>query len=198
MMNVFIDFINLFYSFPLFIYSIPFSIMLFLLLLSVFFGLVDFDIDIDSFSSIEGVFSHFQMTKVPINLVLFIFFLITSVISFIFMYYINDNKLILSLFMLFIAYPSLHITAYFLRLLAPLFIIEKQDYDYIGKKVKIHSLNVTTTDGEGFVDFNNSNIAVTIYIDDDDNTNDYKYGDECFIVYFNKKENKYLIKKDIY
>lgn len=195
-MNIFIDFINLFYSFPLVVYSIPFTIMFALLFISVFFGFADFDIDVDSFSSFEGVFSHFQLTRIPINLLLFIFFLITTLSSFTFMYYVIDNKLIVGLFMIAIIYPSLHITAYLLRLLAPLFIIEKQEYDYIGQKVKIHSPKVTSTNGYGIIDMNNSDIAINIYIDEDDQ-NEYKYGEECIVVYFNEEENKYLIKKDI-
>lgn len=186
-------FFSSFYSLPIMIYSVPFTIFLTLMLLSVIGLPFDIDLECGEGSSFNGVFSHFNITRIPLNLLMMFFFLITSVLSVIFSELISDKWYFVSIFMFVIIYPVLWMVVIPLSHLSVILdnTLDIHAVNYEGIIVEVLSSKVDLDFGYASSVQNGFENQINIYSDDEN----IKLGDQVVIIMYNEEKERYLVKK---
>ena len=197
-MESIINFFTLFYSTPIVIYSIPFTIFFGLMILSLLGLQFDFNLDGEAdFDStfVKGFFTHFNAVKIPFTLFMVLFFMFSSIFTTIFADLVTDNTLFISIFMVAIIYPMLWLAIIPLSKLGFVLdnTIEYHKVDYIGSDATVASVEVTEKRGYAKCVKNNIEHQIDIYCDPDDVG--IQRGDVVMVISYNEDKKRYLVQK---
>lgn len=199
MMEALTNFLTLFYSAPIAFYSVPFTIFLILMSLSMFGLQLDFnmdgEVDFDS-AFMKGFFTHFKVARIPFSLFLLLFFMFSSLLTVIFADLVTDNIIAVSVFMVAIIYPMLWAAILPLGYFDFIFDNTKEIHkvDYIGATARVDSTKVTENSGFAIVFKNGTELEINIYSDKAENG--LTKGDNVLVVYHDAENDRYLVEKE--
>lgn len=189
-METLMNFFQDFYSIPIAFYSIPFSVFLLLMFLSILgISIGDGEMEFES-GFLQSVFAHFGLVRVPVTLFLFFMFMFGSIILII-LKDIVDNDLVLSISAVIVIYPSSYLSSKILRFISPIFFQEEQERNYIGATATVSSHIINAE--KGYIDCIQDGLHSQL--------NAYTNGEEILkgtsvmILLYDEETKKYLVEK---
>ena len=186
------NFFEIIYSTPIAFYSIPFSVLFVLLFLATAGLITDTNIDLDAIEISGGLklfFAHFHVSKAPVIVFLFLFFMYGT-LSLVFVRETFNNEL----FTVLLAFANIYLCAKVAGLTIKPFLkygSQKEEIiSYIGLEGVVSSATVSENGGFINCDVNNDEHQLNAYTD---NNLILNKGDRVLVL--RKDEEKFLVVK---
>lgn len=186
------SFFEIIYSTPIAFYSIPFSVLFVLLFLAATGLMADTSIDIDAIEVSDGLkvfFAHFHVSKAPLIVFLFLFFMYGT-LSLVFVKETFNNELLT----ISLAFANIYLCAKAAGLTIKPFLKyasqEEEVISYIGLEGVVSSATVSEKGGFINCDVNNDEHQLNAYTENDLVLNK---GDKVLIL--RNDEDKFLVEK---
>ncbi len=192
-------------SFPNNVFFIPFILFFVLMLVDLVFDIFEAvigDIDLFDFDDVAdgGLLIPPVLSKVPLAVVLCVSFFFATIIEFYLVTHLTSllpeslELLAHILSIPLVAFSALHVSAFMLKPLSPLFNKENSfaKINYIGLKARVHSSRVDESQGEVVIIHQGNEVLLSVFAE---RSQSIQYGDSVVVISKDNKLQRYLVAK---